>query len=172
MKRFTTLFAFVAACFFTQAQFVDRTNFRAGINGGIVVGDFSEAYSLTLGLDVYHHWGISKAIDIGVATGYMNSFGEKEGVLPSGGSIVTEDNFQFIPVGGSFRIYPAKKGFKFGADVGYAVGLNQGNNGGLYYRPSIGFDITRGTTEMNISYFAVNDEVTFSTALVGILILF
>lgn len=154
-----------------QAQ-VDRTNFRAGANVGLVVGDFSEAYSLNLGLDIYQHWGVSREVDLGIATGFSNAFGEKQTITNGGLSVETEfDNVQFIPIAGSLRIYPAS-GFKIGGDVGYAVGVNKGNNGGFYYRPTIGFDISGGTTEINVSYFAVNDDVTFSSVLLGFLILF
>ena len=127
-SKFVFLCALFLAFLGLQAQ-VDRTNFRAGINVGLVVGDFSEAYSLKF------------------------------------------DNVQFIPIAGSLRIYPTS-GFKIGGDVGYAVGVNKGNEGGFYYRPTIGFDISGGTTEINVSYFAVNDEVTFSSALLGVLFLF
>ncbi|MFS4456862.1 hypothetical protein [Maribacter sp. 2304DJ31-5] len=171
MKVFLTVWACIATSFLVQAQ-VDRTNFRAGVNAGLVIGDFSEAYSLSLGLDIYQHWGVSRELDVGLTTGFSNAFGEKQSVSAGGVVVETEfDNVQFIPVGGSIRVYPTS-GFKFGGDVGYAVGINKGNQGSLYYRPSIGVDLNGGSSELNISYFAVNDDVVFSTVLVGFLILF
>lgn len=168
MRIFIVLVIMVATSLSLQAQRVDRTNFRAGINGGLVVGDFSEAYSFTLGVDLYHHWGVSREIDLGIATGFSNAFGETQ----EAGSIQAEfDNVQYVPLAGSVRIYPTS-GFKFGADVGYALGVNSGNEGGFYYRPSIGIDMNGGTKEFNISYFAVNGDATFSTVLAGFLILF
>lgn len=155
-----------------QAQPVDRTNFRAGLHGGIVSGDFSEAYSFVLGLDVYHHWGVSKALDLGIATGFSNAFGETQEF--SQGGLTVENKFanaQFLPVAGSLRIYPTS-GFKIGADIGYALGVNDGNEGGLYYRPSIGIDMNQGSKEFNISYFAVNGDTTYASILAGFLILF
>ncbi|MGB3150153.1 MAG: hypothetical protein WBB27_05775 [Maribacter sp.] len=158
-------------CLGLQAQ-IDRTNFRAGANVGLVVGDFSEAYSLNLGIDIYQHWGVSRELDLGIATGFSNAFGEKESISNGGITVETEfANAQFIPVAGSVRIYPTS-GFKIGGDVGYAVGVNKDNQGGFYYRPTIGVDINGGTTEINVSYFAVNDDTTFSAALLGFLILF
>lgn len=155
-----------------QAQYVDRTSFRAGLNAGMVTGDLTEAYSLTLGVDLYQHWGISKAVDLGVTTGFSNAFGEKQEISAGGVTIETEfDNIQFIPVAGSVRFYPTT-GFKFGGDVGYAIGINEGEEGGLYYRPSLGIDINSGTTELNISYVAVNGDVTYSSVLFGLLFLF
>lgn len=158
--------------FNAQAQQVDRTSFRAGLNGGMVIGDFSEAYSLVLGVDLYQHWGLSKEVDLGVTTGFLNAFGEKEEI--SAGGIIAEtefDNVQFVPLGASVRIYPSS-GFKIGGDVGYALGINEGNDGGFYYRPSLGVDINGGVTELNISYLAVDGDVTYSNVLFGLLFLF
>jgi len=175
MKRgvLILLFAFVAISSNAQRN-VDRTNFRAGVNGGLVLGDFSEAYNFGLGLDLSHHWGVSKVIDVGLATGFHNAFGSKESIEINGSFTETEfANIQYIPVGASFRIYPGKNvGFKFGGDVGYALGINEGNEGALYYRPSLGIDVKGGISEVNISYFAVNDDVTFSAILLGYLFLF
>ena len=172
MKGFVTILFLVTVGYFGSAQYVDRTNFRAGLVGGIVVGDYSEAYSLNLGLDMYHHWGVSREIDLGLTTGFMNAFGEKQTISTGGVSVETEfDNIQFIPAGASVRIYPTS-GFKFGGDVGYAIGINKGNEGGFYYRPSLGIDLSGGSSELNISYLAVNDDVTFGSVLLGYLFLF
>ena len=173
MRALIVLLFIVSTSLSLKAQAVDRTNFRAGINGGLVIGDFSEAYSFVLGLDIYHHWGVSKEIDLGIATGFSNAFGETQEV--SGGGVSIENKFanvQFLPVAGSVRIYPAS-GFKIGGDVGYALGINSGNDGGFYYRPSIGIDMNGGSKEFNISYFAVSgDTATYSSVLAGFLILF
>jgi hypothetical protein len=171
--RFILLVLFVSVFGFSaQAQNVDRTNFRAGLNAGMVIGDFSEAYSLVLGVDLYQHWGVSKELDLGVTTGFSNAFGEKQEISAGGAVIETKfDNLQFIPVAGSVRIYPTTD-FKIGGDVGYAIGINEGNEGGFYYRPSMGIDFNGGSTEVNISYLAVNGDVTYSSVLFGLLFLF
>ncbi|RKR06462.1 hypothetical protein CLV91_3317 [Maribacter vaceletii] len=174
MKKnvFILLFTFVTITLSAQRN-VDRTNFRAGLNGGMVIGDFSEDYTFGLGVDMYHHWGVSKALDIGITTGFFNAFGEEE--VPSG-SVSTEsgfDNLQYIPVGASLRIYPGKNvGFKFGSDIGYAVGIDKGNEGALYFRPSLGMDLRDGTNEVNISYFVVNGDVQFSSVVLAYMFLF
>jgi hypothetical protein len=172
-KSILTLAVFFSVFVLQAQRNVDRTNFRAGVNGGVVIGDISELYSFGLGLDVYHHWGVSKVLDIGLTTGFFNAFGEKE-TSTEGAITETEfDNVQYIPLGASLRVYPGKNvGFKFGGDIGYAIGINEGNEGALYYRPSLGIDMRGGTSEFNISYFAVNDDVTFSSILLGYLFLF
>jgi len=175
MKKAIVTLVLIFIVVSVQAQRnVDRTNFRAGVNGGLVLGDFSDAYSFGLGLDVSHHWGVSKVLDVGVAAGFFNAFGSQQTISAGGIVVETEfDNIQFIPVGASLRVYPGKNvGFKFGGDVGYALGINAGNEGALYYRPSLGIDVKGGISEVNISYFAVNDDVTFSAILLGYLFLF
>jgi len=175
MKKSVIILLFVFSAISLNAQRnVDITNFRAGVHGGLVLGEFSEAYSFGLGVDLSHHWGVSKMIDIGIATGFHNAFGSKESIEVNGSFTETEfANIQYIPVGASLRIYPGKNvGFKFGGDVGYALGINAGNEGALYYRPSLGIDVKGGISEVNISYFTVNDDVSFSAILLGYLFLF
>ena len=153
------LFAFV---FSASAQ--DRSNFKAGFSGGVPVGDAENISSFSIGLDLNYHWGISELIDLGAATGFINAFGD---TLPD----QTEfEDIQFLPVAGSIRIYPTYH-FKFGVDGGYAIGINEGNDGGLFYRPVVGYNIT-GNTELNVSYTAVENDGTFAIATVGILFLF
>lgn len=169
MRILIVIVVMIAVSVSLKAQRVDRTNFRAGINAGLVVGDFSESYSFALGADIYHHWGLSREIDLGVATGFSNAFGETREIA---GSVQAKfDNIQFVPLAGSLRIYPTS-GFKFGADVGYALGVNSGTEGGLYYRPSLGIDMNGGTKEFHVSYYAVNGDATYSAVLAGLLILF
>jgi len=175
MKKYIIALFLVFTVFAVQAQRnVDRTNFRAGVNGGLVLGDLSEVYSFGLGVDLYHHWGVAKALDIGITAGFFNAFGSKENIEAGGLVVETEfDNIQFLPVGASFRVYPGKNvGFKFGGDIGYAVGINAGNEGALYYRPTLGIDLRDGTSELNVSYFVVNDDLAFSSVLLSYLFLF
>ena len=175
MKKnvFILVFSLVTLTLSAQRN-VDRTNFRGGINGGLVVGEFSDAYSFGLGIDASHHWGVSKALDIGVATGFYNAFGSEENISEAGSTVETEfANIQYLPIGASLRIYPGKNvGFKFGSDIGYAVGINEGNEGALYFRPSLGIDLRNGSNELNISYFFVNDDVSFASVLLGYMFLF
>ncbi|WP_298481031.1 hypothetical protein [uncultured Maribacter sp.] len=164
------LFTFVTFAISAQRN-VDRTNFRAGINGGAILGDFSEAYSFGLGVDMYHHWGVSKALDIGVTAGFFNAFSEE--ISDGSETEAGFENRQYVPLGASLRIYPGKNvGFKFGSDVGYALGIDKENEGALYYRPSLGMDLRDGTNEVNISYFVVNGDVQFSSVMLSYLFLF
>ena len=88
MKKYILTIVFVLLVISLQAQ-VDRTNFRAGINAGIVTGDASDFYNFNLGIDVLHIWGLSKVIDLGFATGFNNAFGEEESFTNGGLTITT-----------------------------------------------------------------------------------
>ncbi len=170
MKIFVATIIFLITSLSIHAQ-VDRTNFRAGLNAGIITGDVSDFYSFSLGVDLLYVWGLSKEIDLGLATGFNNAFGEDETISDGGITISTEfANLQYIPAAAALRVYPSY-GFKLGGDIGYAIGVSDGFDGGLYYRPMIGVDIN-GTTELNVSYSAISNDGTFATVMVGILFLF
>ena len=170
MKTIITTLVLIVTTLSIHAQ-VDRTNFRAGLNAGIVTGDASDFYSFSLGIDILHVWGLSKEIDLGIATGFNNAFGEDETISDGGITISTEfANVQYIPAALALRIYPTY-GFKFGGDIGYGIGVSEDFEGGLYYRPMIGVDIN-GTTELNVSYAAISNDGTFATAMIGVLFLF
>ena len=161
------LFAFVTL----SAQYVDRTFFKAGVHAALPVGDAADIASFGLGLDLYQHWGITKTIDLGVATGFTNAFVKDE--ITSGDIVIeTEfDNVQFLPLAALVRFYPALK-FNIGADIGYALGINEGNEGGFYYRPTLNFEVG-GNTGLYFSYTGINnDGGTWATVTGGLLILF
>lgn len=162
----------------TMAQTVDRSNFKAGVLAGMPVGDASDYSSFALGLDVAHHWGVSELFDAGIATGYIHAFGDNftvtvdsfDGVSPASTQEIRAEDFQIIPVAATIRMYPTYE-FKFGADVGYAVAVNDNMDGGFYIRPSIGYNIT-GNTELNVSYINVSNDWNFSMVSLGLLFLF
>ena len=161
----------LAISFSSTAQYVDRTNFKAGLNAGLPVGDAGDVSSFSLGLDIAYHIGASELLDLGFATGFINAFGDTTTISGGGVSVETEfEDFQFLPVAGSLRLYPTYD-FKFGADVGYAFGVNEIHDGGFYLRPLIGYNIT-GNTELNVSYVNISNDGSFSIATLGILFLF
>jgi len=169
--KFIISFIFIFSFALALHSQVDRTNLRIGINAGAVVGDASDFYSFTLGLDVLHVWGLSREIDLGIATGFLNAFGERDTLDVDGLTLDTQFyNAQFIPIATALRVYPSY-GFKLGGDIGYALGVDAGNEGGFYYRPMVGIEIN-GTTELNVSYSTINNEGSFSNVLIGVLFLF
>ncbi|WP_127019941.1 hypothetical protein [Flagellimonas beolgyonensis] len=167
-----SVLAVFAFCISVTAQYVDRSSTKVGVMAGIPMGDLSDFSKIALGVDVAFHWGVSELFDVGIATGFINAFGETDSATV--GDITIEgsfDNYQVIPVAAAVRLYPTYN-FKLGADVGYAVGVNEGNDGGFYWRPVIGYNIS-GNTELNVSYININnDGESFSIAALGLLFLF
>lgn len=163
--------ALITTGFSCMAQRVDRTNFKAGIHVGVPFGDISDYTNFEIGLDLGYHWSLSELVDAGLATGFMNAFVNND-TVDLGPFVVEGDfpNIQYVPAAAAFRLYPTYD-FKLGADVGYAVGVNEGNSGGFYFRPIIGANIN-GNTELNISYVKVSDDYDFSMAALGVLFLF
>ena len=166
MKKKTfvlVIIALVTVGFSSMAQRVDRTNFKAGIHAGVPFGDISDFSNFEIGLDLGYHWGVSELIDAGISTGFMNAFINNDTV--DFGPVEAQGDFpniQYLPVAGAFKL---------GADVGYAIGINDGNTGGLYIRPMVGVNVN-STTELNISYVKISDDYDFSMAALGLLFLF
>ena len=69
-----------------------------------------------------------------VATGYSHSFGDEF-------MGIDLDDVQFIPLAASGRLALGDS-FGLGADVGYALGVNDGNDGGFYYAPRVSYGIS------------------------------
>lgn len=107
-------------------------HFGIGLNGGVTVGDYEDIYSSNLGIDLFYLYGLSDKFYLGASTGFANYFGED--VNLSGLGEVEFNDAQFIPVAGSLRFSPFSN-FIVGADVGYAIGVNDGNDGGFYASP-------------------------------------
>lgn len=111
------------------------SNFTIGINGGIPVGDFKEYSTFNLGADVAYRYGLSEQFELGGLVGYSHFFGDsgEEGEF----SWEVED-VQFLPLAATARFNTGS--FFLGGDIGYAVGINDGNEGGFYYRPLVGYN--------------------------------
>ena len=112
--------------------------FRAGLSGGIPIGDAGDFATFAIAVDLGYLFEISDTFDAGVATGYSHSFGDD---ISSGSITVEVDDVQFIPVAASGRFEVAPD-FTLGADLGYAIGINDGNDGGFYYSPRAQYSVS------------------------------
>ncbi len=118
-----------------QAQEEHKKSFLGvGLNGGVTVGDFEDSYSNNVGVDLIYLYKLSNRFYIGGSTGFANYFGHTLSL--DGFGEVALDDLQFIPVAASLRVSPVKN-LMGGVDVGYAFGLNDGNDGGFYASPRI-----------------------------------
>ena len=156
----------IAFMLFAGITLQAQEGFNVGINFGFPTGDASDFSSFSLGIDVNHLWGVAESFDAGVATGFTNAFGKK---IDIGEFEVTVDDVQFIPIAAAGRYHFTDK-FRAGGDLGYAIGLNEGNDGGFYYRPMVGYGITE-KIEANFSYTGISlDGATWSTFVLGVMV--
>ncbi|WP_298427488.1 hypothetical protein [uncultured Kordia sp.] len=154
------LVAVVALFGFTM----NAQEFKAGINGALPIGDAGDVADFSIGLDLAYLWNVGESFDVGVASGFTTAFTKDITVL---GNKVSVDDVQFLPIAGAAR-YNVSEDFFFGADLGYAVGINDGNDGGLYYRPKIGYNLTEKFS-LNLSYTGIaRDGNTWDTIGLGV----
>ena len=158
------LLLFCLFSIFTLSSLQAQEGFRLGIQGGIPSGDFDEAVSLMIGADVGYMWVLGEYFDLGIATGYIHGFGDNFGLESEAG-----EDVQFLPVAGAFRFWPVRD-LSIGGNVGQAIGINDGNDGGFYYRPMLAY-LFNQTTEINISYTSIDlDVATWNTISVGLVL--
>jgi hypothetical protein len=99
---------------------------KLGVNAGLPTGDAADISSFQLGGDLAYMFNAIPILDVGPMVGYSHFFGDDD-----------NSDLQFLPAAVAGRLnFP---GFTVGLDLGYAVGLNNGNDGGFYYRPQLGF---------------------------------
>lgn len=138
---------------------------KVGLHAGLPINDFNDEISLMAGLDLGYLWALGEVVDLGVSTGLIYGFKEsfQSDELAEGLTDV-----QFVPLAASVRIWPSNS-FSFGIDGGYGLGLNKGNEGGIYYRPIIGV-LLGPMTEINLSYTGIElENRTWNTVTLGFL---
>ncbi|HPF96717.1 MAG TPA: hypothetical protein PLZ00_04795, partial [Mangrovimonas sp.] len=79
------------------------------------------------------------------ATGFGHSFGKDY--------YGSKQDFQYIPIAGAGRFNINEK-MAAGIDAGYAVGISDNNDGGFYFRPIFGYNITE-MIQLNASYIGI-----------------
>ncbi len=162
MKKVLLIATIALASFGVNAQ----EGFKLGLNLGLPTGDAGDVSSFSVGLDAYYMFGGSEEFNIGIASGFTNAFG-KSITLGDFGSVEIED-VQFMPIAAAGR-YNASEELSIGADLGYALGINDGNDGGFYYRPIVGYNISENI-EINASYTGISlDGGSWSTINLGVL---
>ncbi len=148
MKRFALITLFLLFAMNMHGQF------KAGINGGIPSGDYADYYSFSFGVDLYYLFGEPDALlNIGANAAFLNYVGEE---LGSGASNIEIEAAQFIPLAAVARLNLLNF-ITLGPDVGYALGLNDGNDGGFYWRGVVGL-IFVNTIEIDLFYHSVSFE--------------
>lgn len=126
-----------------------QSGFTFGANIGMPVGDVEDYSDLQVGADIAYRYNVTPMIDVGGLFGYSRFFID-DADSPFG-SIETND-IEFLPIAASGRVNFAL--LFLGADLGYAIGLDDGNDGGFYYRPLVGVKL--GPVGVIGSYSGIN----------------
>ena len=131
-----------------------KGNFSAGVNLGLPTADASDGYSFALGAEVNYLFDVSSDFKAGVSASYLTFFGKDIDFL---GTTIEIENAAVLPIAGAVR-YLASDKFSIGVDLGYAIGISpDGNDGGFYYRPLIGYNLSE-KMELNASYSGISVE--------------
>lgn len=146
MKKLVLIVALVVFSIGTASA---QGQFKIGVNGAIPVGDAGDAYTFGVGVDVAYLFEVADMVWIGPKTSYFQYFGD------NGIDGVEIEDAQFIPIVASGRV-GLGEAFYFGADLGYAIGVDDTNGGGFYYRPKIGYNF--GVVGLIASYSGVNND--------------
>lgn len=161
MKKVLIMAAFAFIGFSATAQ----DGLKLGAHLGLPVGDAGDLSGFSVGIDAQYLFETVGDFDLGVAAGFTNAFGKTIG---DNSFSIEIDDIQFLPIAGVAR-YKASEEFSIGADLGYALGINDGNDGGFYYRPTVGYSISENI-EINASYSGISlDGGTWSTINLGAL---
>lgn len=157
MRKLLVLFVFLLCSVST----LHSQTFKFGATVGVPLSDAKDAYTYTVGIDAYYYFtNLDALVAIGATSGYRNFFGDEVGG-------VQFKDAQFAPIAAAARI----KLFGIlsaGADLGYAVGITDGLDGGLYFRPVIGIDIL-DSLELNTSLEMIKDKATYGNFNIGVL---
>lgn len=138
---------------------------NGGFNVGIPTGDTKDISSFTLGAELNYMFPVAEGFTLGPSVQYSHFFGKE---YEFGGITVEGSDTSFLPVSGAAR-FNISDSLVLGANVGYAFGLDDDNEGGFYYRPVLGIKVGE-SSQLNITYSDINnDAINFSNVSLGIM---
>ena len=156
------LFLTIAVIAFGLVASAQDGQFNAGVNLGLPVGDSSDFYSFSAGVEVNYLFSVSDDFQVGPSIGFTNFFGKEVGGFDV-------DSASFLPLAAAGR-FAVSDQFTLGADLGYGIGISpDGNDGGFYYRPMVGYSISDNIM-LQASYSGVSvNGGTFSNIGLGVM---
>lgn len=134
---------------------------KLGISGGLPLGDVKDYSSFNLSVDAAYLFEVADMVYVGPLVSYSHYFAKDfEGTKI--------DDIQHLPIAASGRInFGLDKAVFLGADLGYAIGISDGLDGGIYYRPKIGYDF--GGAAVILSYTGIDeDKITVNSLNLGV----
>lgn len=112
---------------FSLSPFYGQNHFNVGIHGGIPLGDIEDFSSFEAGIDLAYRFTFVEIVEVGPLLGYTHFFGKDE-----------FDDINYLPIAASGRL-SLPQSFFAGFDLGYAIALEDSMDGGLFYRPQVGY---------------------------------
>lgn len=143
------LFFLVFIALFAVGNVTSQNQFRAGVNGGIPIGDAGDLATFAIAVDLGYIMEISDDFDVGVETGYTNYFGKDN-----------FDDFNFIPVNG-YASVDVSDDFSAEGGVGIAFSLQTGGGSDLYFKAGFAYDLDEDS-DIGLSYRSVSGGNGFS----------
>ncbi|AUC14838.1 hypothetical protein BTO06_06650 [Tenacibaculum sp. SZ-18] len=135
MKKFLLTIAIAVFGFAANAQ---EGTLNVGGNIALPIGDAGDAYSFSYGGEVNYLFNLSEDFNLGASFSYIQYLGKEV----NGFDV---PNVAFLPVAAAGR-YNLSDKFVVGADLGFAIGVDEGNDGGFYYRPMVGYKVMENIT--------------------------
>ena len=153
-----------------------QAQLRFGASAGIPVGDAANAATFAVIADLGYFFYLSDKVAAGPITGLSFSFGDGGGDVDTRVGLenfVEEEgeNVLFVPIGGGVRWYAAER-LTLGADLGYAIGINSGNGGGLYHAPTVAYAMGE-LVDLVLAYrgiLAIEEEGYWETLSLGVVL--
>ena len=144
MKKFIFIFA---ALFLGIGISNAQGPARVAVDLGLPVGDISDFSSFALAVHFAYLFEVSEDVEVGPEVGYSTFFMKDIGTI-------SIDNESFIPikvkVKWNFNEQVAAEG-----GVGYGVGLNDGNDGGLAWGAGIDYNPNAGAWGLGVGYSSI-----------------
>lgn len=160
---------FLAAFAVLSTMTIQAQQFKAGIAPALPIGDAGDVASFGVNADLMYLFEVSEGIQVGPMAGVAHYFGKSETIDlgPLGSTEVEFDDVTFLPLGVTGRINLSDE-FVLGADLGYALGLSDGIDGGFHYRPRAGYMLSEQATIM-LAYSGISlDGGTWNALSIGV----
>lgn len=134
------LVALFATFGFTGLQAQD--GMKLGVNAALPIGDAGDFFGFGASADLAFIWGVSDNFGAGLVTGFSHYFGKTYDFDFGEGTVEYDGpDYSFIPVAGTAR-FSLSENFTLGADLGYAIAVSDGADGGFYYAPRVEYGVS------------------------------
>lgn len=143
------LLLFVTIAVLAITNVTAQNHFRAGLNGGIPIGDAGDLATFAIAVDLGYILEISDDFEAGVESGYTHYFGKDN-----------FGDFKFIPLNGIAN-YDLTEDFSAEGGAGIAISLQTGGGTDLYWKFGFAYDVDEDS-DVSLSYRSVSGGNGFS----------